>query len=76
MKDDKEPYEVGELPLATYDSGIDEASEVVALVLNGRSPLEVLQEYPLYADYVVKNFKNLNEIYEMANGVLSRRRGR
>lgn len=74
VKDDKEPYEVGELPLATYDSGIDEASEVVALILNGESPLEILSNYPLYADYVVKNFKNLNEIYEMSNGVIGRRR--
>ena len=76
VKDDKEPYEVGELPLATYDSGIDEASEVVALILNGKSPLEILSEYPLYADYVVKNFRNLNDISEMSNGVIDRKRRR
>lgn len=75
VKSDNDPYEVGELPLATYDSGIDEASEVVALILkSGLAPLEILSEYPLYADYVVKNFKNLNEIYEMSNGVIGRRR--
>ena len=75
VKSDNDPYEVGELPLATYDSGIDEASEVVALILeSGLAPLEILREYPLYADYVVKNFKNLNEIYEMSNGVINRRR--
>lgn len=75
VKSDNDPYEVGELPLATYDSGIDEASEVVALILNGRSPLEILQEYPLYADYVVKNFKNLNDIHEMSHyGVIPRKR--
>ena len=74
VKCDNDPYEVGELPLATYDSGIDEASEVVALILNGRSPLEILQEYPLYADYVVKNFKNLNDIHEMSHyGVIPRK---
>ena len=77
VKDDKEPYEVGELPLVAHDSGIDEASEVVALIIkSGIAPLEILSEYPIYADYVVKNFRNLNEIYEMSQGVLSRRRGR
>lgn len=76
VKQDKEAYEVGELPLATYDSGIDEASEVVALILNGRSPLEILSEYPEYCDYVVKNFKNLSEIYSNALGVLKDKRRR
>lgn len=75
VKDDKEPYEVGEMPLAVYDSGIDEASEVVALILeSGLTPLEILRDYPQYADYVVKNFRNLNEISEMSKGVISRRR--
>ena len=74
VKSDKEFYEVGELPLATYDSGIDEASEVVALIRNGRSPLQVLEDYPIYSDYVVKNWKNLNDICEAVNGVISRRR--
>lgn len=77
VKSDKEAYEVGELPLATYDSGIDDASEVVALILkSGLAPLEILSEYPLYADYVVKNFKNLNEIHEMSQGVITRYRRR
>ena len=74
VKQDKEPYEVGELPLATYDSGVDDASEVVALILkSGLSPLEILCDYPQYADYVVKNFKNLNEISDMTKGVLGRK---
>lgn len=75
VKSDKEPYEVGELPLVTNDSGIDEASEVVALILErGATPLEILRDYPLYADYVVKNFRNLNEISERSNGVINRRK--
>lgn len=75
VKSDSDPYEVGEMPLAVYDSGIDEASEVVALILrSGLDPLEILGEYPQYADYVVKNFRNLKEIYETSQGVIGRRR--
>ena len=75
VKSDKEPYEVGEMPLAVYDRGIDEASEVVALILkSGLDPLEILGEYPQYADYVVKNFRNLKEIYETTQGVYGRKR--
>lgn len=75
VKSDVDPYEVGEMPLATYDSGIDEASEVVALILrSGLDPLRILSEYPQYADYVVKNFRNLKEIYETSQGVIGRRR--
>ena len=73
VKDDKEPYEVGEMPSAIYDGGIDVSSEVVALILkSGLSPLEILSDYPQFADYVVKNFRNLNEIYEKSNGVITR----
>lgn len=77
LKDDKEPYEVGECPLAVSEERTDAPSEVVALIVkSGLSPLEILTAYPRYADYVVRNFRNLNEIYEMSNGVISRKRRR
>lgn len=66
-KQDKNFIESGELPLATYDSGIDSSSEVVALIMQGVSLKHILREYPIYTDYVVKNFKNLCEIYKMYN---------
>lgn len=66
VKQDKNFVEIGELPLATYDAGIDDASEVVALILKGVAPLQILRDYPLYTDYVVKNLKNLNEIFKMS----------
>lgn len=75
IKDDSEPYEVGECPLVVSAEKIEYASEVVKLIVkDGRSPLDILTAYPVYADYVVRNFKNLNEIYEQANGVVSRKR--
>ena len=77
IKDDNEPYEVGECPLAVCEEKIDAPSEVVALIVkSGLSPLEILTAYPRYADYVVRNFRNLNDIYEMSNGVISRKRRR
>lgn len=63
-KDDTEPYEVGERPLVVSDWKADVSSEVVALILESDlSPIEVLRKYPRYCDYVVKNFRNLGEIY-------------
>lgn len=64
-KDDAEPYEVGEKPLIVSEWKSDVSSEVVALILEcGLSPIQILGKYPRYCDYVVKNFRNLNEIYE------------
>ena len=63
-KHDPEPYEVGERPSVVSEWKADVSAEVVALVLkSGLSPIEILEKYPRYCDYVVKNFKNLNEIY-------------
>lgn len=75
IKDDKEPVEVGECPLALSEERTDAPGEVVALIVkSGRSPLEILTAYPKYADYVVRNFRNLNEIYEQVQGVMRRNR--
>lgn len=72
-KDDPEPYEVGEKPLVVSQWKEDVSSEVVALILeSGLGPIEILRKYPRYCDYVVKNFRNLNEIYN--NNRLERRR--
>lgn len=63
-KDDTEPYEVGERPLIVSEWKTDVSSEVVALILEcGLSPIQILAKYPRYSDYVVKNFRNLSEIY-------------
>ena len=63
-KDDPEPYEVGEKPLVVSEWKSDVSSEVVALILEcGLSPIQILGKYPQYCDYVVKNFRNLSEIY-------------
>lgn len=63
-KDDPEPYEVGEKPLVVSDWRSDVSSEVVALILEcGLDPIQILGKYPRYCDYVVKNFRNLSEIY-------------
>lgn len=63
-KDDASPYEVGEKPLVVSEWNEDVSSEVVALILAGLGPIEILKEYPRYCDYVVRNFRNLCEIYE------------
>lgn len=77
IKDDKEPYEVGECPLAVRDERVDVAVEVVALIIkNGKSPVEILSEYPAYVDYAVKNFRNLYEIYEKSKYDVSGRKTR
>lgn len=63
-KDDTEPYEVGERPSVVSNWKADVSAEVVSLVLEcGLSPVEILRRYPEYCDYVVKNFRNLNDIY-------------
>lgn len=77
VKDDSEPYEVGECPLVAGGEKADVSAEVVALIIkSGHSPIEILTEYPSYSDYVVRNFRNLNDIYESANGVVGLRRRR
>ena len=64
-KDDNEPYSVGEAPLVVSEWKADVSSEVVALILESDlSPIEILGKYPRYCDYVVKNFRNLDEIYK------------
>lgn len=63
-KDDPEPYEVGEKPSVVSEWKADVSAEVVALILESDlSPIEILHQYPRYCDYVVKNFRNLSEIY-------------
>ena len=57
-------YEVGERPLIVSEWKADLSAEVVALILEcGLGPIEILKRFPRYSDYVVKNFRNLNEIY-------------
>jgi len=64
-KSDLEPFEVGELPVVVLEEKEDVPSEVVALIVEcGLSPINILKEYPRYSDYVVRNFKNLMEIYQ------------
>lgn len=64
-KDDESPYEVGEKPEVVSEWKADYSAEVVALILeSGKSPVEILGEYPRYSNYVVKNFRNLTAIYE------------
>lgn len=66
-KADPQPYEIGDLPLAVSEERMDVSSEVVAIIIEcGLSPFEILARYPRYSDYIVKNFRNLNEIYEHA----------
>lgn len=73
-KDDPNPYEVGERPLVVSEWRVDVSSEVVALIIEaGQSPIEILGKYPRYCDYIVKNFRSLNEIYE---AIATRRRRR
>ena len=63
-KDDPSPYKVGEPPKVVGEWKADVSAEVVALILvSGLSPIQILERYPLYSDYVVKNFRNLSEIY-------------
>jgi len=64
-KDDAEPYEVGEKPLVVSEWKADLSAEVVALILEaGLSPLEILRKHTRYAEYVVKNFRSLNDIFQ------------
>lgn len=66
-KADPEPFEVGELPLVVVEEKEDIPSEVVGIILEcGLDPIEILKRYPRYTDYVVKNFRNLGEIYQRA----------
>lgn len=74
IKDDVDYLEIGELPLIVNEERENVASEVSRLVINGRSPIDILCEYPRYADYVVRNFRNLNEIFEKAKTILRRKR--
>ena len=63
-KDDPQPYEVGEKPAVVSEWKADISAEVVALILEcDLSPTEILRKYPRYCNYVVKNFRNLGEIY-------------
>ena len=61
-KDDVEPYEVGECPIADSVVKADLSAEVVALLMAGYSLLEILKAQPEYSDYIVRNFKNLQEL--------------
>ncbi len=66
IKDDTEFYEVGSMPITSEGKQTsDVASEVCTLIIdNGLSPMTILKEYKQYADYVVRNFRNLCEIYK------------
>lgn len=66
-KADPEPFEIGELPLIVVEEREDIPSEVVGIILEcGLDPIEILKRFPRYTEYVVKNFKNLEEIYQRA----------
>lgn len=66
-KADPEPFEVGELPLVVVEEREDIPSEVVGIILEcGLDPIEILKRFPRYTDYVVKNFRSLEEIYQRA----------
>jgi len=55
---------VGDKPSVVSEWKADVSAEVVALILeSGLDPIQILRKYPRYCDYVVKNFKNLSEIY-------------
>jgi len=60
--------EQGEMPYSVTDERKrDIASEVLgAIVDREQDPIEAWRGCPEYADYIVRNFKNLAEIYDLA----------
>lgn len=76
VKDDSDYYESGKMPVASGGASAkrDEASEVVRLLNEGHSLLEVMTEYTDLTDYVVRNFRNLREIVNEIGRHASRRR--
>lgn len=66
-KDDPQPYEIGELPSVVIEEETSIPSEVVSIILEcGLDPIHIMARYPKYCDYIVKNFRNLEEIYQRA----------
>ena len=67
IKDDQDFYEVGSMPITSErkQTSSENAIEVCALIMGyGKLPLDIIREYPQYAEYVVRNFSNLQKIYE------------
>lgn len=62
-KSDVAPFESGSMPLASEgDSKVDIAWEVVNLLSNGVPLRSIMLEYPTLCDYVVRNYRSLEEI--------------
>lgn len=56
-------YESGLMPITSdVERKRDEASEVIKLLDNGVPLFSIIREYPLLADYVVRNYRSLKEI--------------
>lgn len=63
VKDDKEPFESGEMPLGNEcKAKRNVASEILTLLYNGKNLYEVMASDEDFADYIVRNFKNLQLI--------------
>lgn len=66
VKSDKNPFEIGVCPL--NEKADDVAAAVVDLITNqGKKPVEIAMQFSTYANYVVKNYRNLMEIYKSVN---------
>lgn len=60
--------EQGEMPYSVApDRKRDIASEVLGLIVDKeQDPIDIFRSNPEYADYIVRNFKNLSEIAEQS----------
>lgn len=66
--------EVGECPLITSDGKqMTTAAAVCLLIIDGGlTPAEIVRKYPQYADYVVRYFNNLCEIWRRSGTPVSK----
>lgn len=63
IKNDTQPYESGDMPVASEsDRKTDFASEVINLLENGVPLSRIMLDYPALCDYVVRNYRSLKEI--------------
>lgn len=63
VKDDKDYLESGVMPLATAsEKKNNEASEVLAMLLNGETLLSIMSNRQDLADYCVRNYRSLRDI--------------
>lgn len=68
VKDDKEPYEVGSCPLTSVSARRkDVSAEVIALMYQGYSLRNILNDNKELSDYIVRNYRNLREIEKDLN---------